>query len=157
MYGTTYSLSKYTYNTVSLRRISFFSEIRSLRYSLFCPNAPSPPPQKNAPAAQPLSACYNINYLVTRPSCLHRSSHAVRSHWSTDLRRSTGGGRRDPPFPKRNRGGHLTRSRPVPSRHCRPPRPSSPPAPCPRPGPDHQRCRPPLPPARAKPRPPRRL
>ena len=99
--------------------------------------------------------CYNINYLVTRPSCLHRSSHAVRSHWSTDLRRSTGGGRRDPPFPKRNRGGHLTRGRPVPSRHCRPPRPSSPPAPCPRLGPDHRRCHPPLPPARATPRSPR--
>ena len=47
------------------------------------------------------------------------------------------------------------RGRPVPSSHCRPPRPSSPPAPCPRSGPDHRRCRPPLSPARAEPHPPR--
>jgi hypothetical protein len=48
-------------NTVSLRRISFFSEIRSPRSvtPFFCQNAPFPPKSnKTAPAAKPLSACY---------------------------------------------------------------------------------------------------
>jgi hypothetical protein len=66
------------------------------------------------------------------------------------------GGREERPrLSKTRRGGHPTRGRPVPSRHCRLPCPSSSPAPCPRLGPDHRRCHPPLPPARAKPRPPR--
>ncbi len=47
-------------NTVSLRRISFFLEIRS-PWSVtpfFCQNAPFPPKSnKTAPAAKPLSAC----------------------------------------------------------------------------------------------------
>ncbi len=47
-------------NTVSLRRISFFLEIRS-PWSItpfFCQNAPFPPKSnKTAPAAKPLSAC----------------------------------------------------------------------------------------------------
>ncbi len=47
-------------NTVSLWRISFFSEIRSPRSvtPFFCQNAPFPPKSnKTAPAAKPLSAC----------------------------------------------------------------------------------------------------
>ncbi len=47
-------------NTVSLQRISFFSEIRSPRSvtSFFCHNAPIPPKSnKTAPAAKPLLAC----------------------------------------------------------------------------------------------------
>ncbi len=47
-------------NTVSLRRISFFLEIRSPRRvtPFFCQNAPFPPKSnKTAPAAKPLSAC----------------------------------------------------------------------------------------------------
>ncbi len=47
-------------NTVSLQRISFFSEIRSPRSvtPFFCQNAPFPPKSnKTAPAAKPLSAC----------------------------------------------------------------------------------------------------
>jgi hypothetical protein len=47
-------------NTVSLRRISFLSEIRSPRSvtPFFCQNAPFPPKSnKTAPAAKPLSAC----------------------------------------------------------------------------------------------------
>ncbi len=51
-------------NTVSLRRISFFSEIRS-PWSVtpfFCQNAPFPPKSnKTAPAAKPLSACSICN------------------------------------------------------------------------------------------------
>jgi hypothetical protein len=47
-------------NTVSLRRISFFSEIHS-PWSVtpfFCQNTPFPPKSnKTAPAAKPLSAC----------------------------------------------------------------------------------------------------
>ena len=53
------SILKYTYN-ISLRRISFFSEIRSPRSvtPFLCTKTPTPPaPQKIAPAAQPLSAC----------------------------------------------------------------------------------------------------
>jgi hypothetical protein len=59
LYCKTNSLLKYTYNTVGLRRISFFSEIRSPRSvrTFFAQTPPSPPQQKNAPAAQPLSAC----------------------------------------------------------------------------------------------------
>ena len=48
-------------NTVSLRRISFFSEIRSpLSVTpFFCQNAPFPPKSnKTAPAAKPLLACW---------------------------------------------------------------------------------------------------
>ncbi len=47
-------------NTVSLRRISFFSEIRSPRSvtPFFCQNTPFPPKSnKTAPAAKPLLAC----------------------------------------------------------------------------------------------------
>jgi hypothetical protein len=47
-------------NTVSLRRISFFSEIRSPQSvtPFFCQNAPLPPKSnKTAPAAKPLLAC----------------------------------------------------------------------------------------------------
>jgi hypothetical protein len=47
-------------NTVSLRRISFFSEIRSPQSvtPFFCQNAPFPPKsKKTAPAAKPLLAC----------------------------------------------------------------------------------------------------
>ncbi len=47
-------------NTVSLRRISFSSEIRSPRSvtPFFCQNTPFPPKSnKTAPAAKPLSAC----------------------------------------------------------------------------------------------------
>ncbi len=47
-------------NTVSLRRISFFSEIHSPRSvtPFFCQNAPFPPKSnKTAPAVKPLSAC----------------------------------------------------------------------------------------------------
>jgi hypothetical protein len=45
LYGTTYSLLKYTYNTVGLRRISFFSEIRSpLSLTTFFAQTPPPPP-----------------------------------------------------------------------------------------------------------------
>ncbi len=47
-------------NTASLRRISFFSEIRSSRSvtPFFCQNTPFPPKSnKTAPAAKPLSAC----------------------------------------------------------------------------------------------------
>ncbi len=47
-------------NTVSLQRISFFLEIRSLRSvtPFFCQNTPFPPKSnKTAPAAKPLSAC----------------------------------------------------------------------------------------------------
>ena len=59
LYGTTYSLLKYTYNTVGLRRISFFSEICSPRsVTTFFAQTPPPPSTKNAPTAQPLSACY---------------------------------------------------------------------------------------------------
>ena len=54
LYGTTYSLLKYTYNTVGLRRISFFSEIRSpLSVTTFfaqTPPPPPPPPKKTATA-----------------------------------------------------------------------------------------------------------
>jgi hypothetical protein len=49
-------------NTVSLRRISFFSEIHSPRRvaPFFCQNAPFPPKSnKTAPAAKPLLACPN--------------------------------------------------------------------------------------------------
>jgi hypothetical protein len=47
LYGTTFSLLKYTYNTVGLRRISFFSEIRSLRsVTAFFAQTPPPPPTK---------------------------------------------------------------------------------------------------------------
>jgi hypothetical protein len=51
-------------NTVSLRRISFFSEIRSPQSAtpFFCQNAPFPPKSnKTAPAAKPLLACYKDN------------------------------------------------------------------------------------------------
>jgi hypothetical protein len=47
-------------NTVSLQRISFFSEIRSPRSvtPFFCQNAPFPPKSnKTAPAAKPLLVC----------------------------------------------------------------------------------------------------
>ncbi len=47
-------------NTVSLRRISFFSEIHSPRSvaPFFCQNTPFPPKSnKTAPAAKPLLAC----------------------------------------------------------------------------------------------------
>ncbi len=47
-------------NTVSLRRISYFLEIRSPRSvtPFFCQNAPFPPKSnKTSPAAKPLSAC----------------------------------------------------------------------------------------------------
>ncbi len=47
-------------NTVSLRRISFFSEIDSPQSVtlFFCQNTPFPPKSnKTAPAAKPLSAC----------------------------------------------------------------------------------------------------
>jgi hypothetical protein len=47
-------------NTVSLRRISFFLEIRSPQSvtPFFCQNTPFPPKSnKTAPAAKPLSAC----------------------------------------------------------------------------------------------------
>jgi hypothetical protein len=47
-------------NTVSLRRISFFSEIRSPRSvtPFFCQNTPFPPKSnETAPAAKPLLAC----------------------------------------------------------------------------------------------------
>ena len=58
LYGTTYSLLKYSYNTVGLRRISFFSEICSPRsVTTFFAQTPPPPSTKNAPTAQPLSAC----------------------------------------------------------------------------------------------------
>ena len=52
---------KYTYNNISLRRISFFSDIRSPRsVTTTHTKTPSPPaPQKMAPTAQPLSACYS--------------------------------------------------------------------------------------------------
>ena len=67
LYGTytTYCLLiYYTYNTVGLRRISFFSEIRSPRsVTPFLTKRPLPPPQKNATAAQPLSACIACNLL----------------------------------------------------------------------------------------------
>ena len=58
-----------------------------------------------------------------------------------------------PPSPKRDGGASAARSssRPVPGHRRRPPRPSSPPA---RPGPSRHHCHPPLPPARAEPRPP---
>jgi hypothetical protein len=63
-----------------------------------------------------------------------------------------------PPSPKRDRGASAARSssRPVPgpaiyARHAR----AHPPPQGPRPGPSRHRCRPPLPPARAEPRPPR--
>jgi hypothetical protein len=49
-----------SFNTVSLQRISFFSEIRSPRSvtPFFCQNTPFPPKSnKTAPAAKPLSAC----------------------------------------------------------------------------------------------------
>ncbi len=49
-----------SWNTVSLRRISFFSEIRSPRSvtPFFCQNTPFPPKSnKTAPAAKPLLAC----------------------------------------------------------------------------------------------------
>ena len=47
-----------TYNTVGLRRISFFSEIRSPRsVTPFCAQPPPSPPKQNSTAAQPLSAC----------------------------------------------------------------------------------------------------
>ena len=69
--------------------------------------------------------------LITLP-LLIPTVRAIAVHGSATINR---GGRRDAPFPKRDGGGHPTRGRPVPSRHCRPPRPSSPPAPCPRPGP----------------------
>ena len=43
-----------TYNTVGLRRISFFSEIRSPQsITNFCPNAPSPPNKKMPPRRSP--------------------------------------------------------------------------------------------------------
>ncbi len=48
-------------NTVSLRRISFFSEIRSPRSvtPFLCQNTPFPPKSnKTAPAAKPLLACF---------------------------------------------------------------------------------------------------
>jgi hypothetical protein len=58
LYGTTYSLLKYSYNTVGLRRISFFSEIRSPQsITNFFAQTPPPPPTKKCPPAQPLSAC----------------------------------------------------------------------------------------------------
>ena len=47
LYGTTYSLLKYTYNTVGLRRKSVAR--RTLKP--FCPNPP--PPTKNAPRRSP--------------------------------------------------------------------------------------------------------
>jgi hypothetical protein len=44
------SIKKYTYNTVGLRRISFFSEIRSLRsVTTFLAQTPPPPPTKKMP------------------------------------------------------------------------------------------------------------
>ena len=92
-----------------------------------------------------------LTTLITLP-LLVPTVRAIDVHGSATI---DGGGRRDPPFPKRDGGGHPTRGRPVLSRHCRPPCPSLPPAPCPCPGPDHRRCRPPLPPACAKPHPPR--
>ncbi len=62
-------------NTVSLRRISFFSEIRSPRSvtPFFCQNTPFPPKSnKTAPAAKPLLACTFNNVLFCR-SCYHHS------------------------------------------------------------------------------------
>jgi hypothetical protein len=44
------SIKKYTYNTVGLRRISFFSEIHSLRsFTTFLAQTPPPPPHKKMP------------------------------------------------------------------------------------------------------------
>jgi len=48
LYGTTYSLLKYNYSTVGLRRISFFSEIRSPR-NVKTYFAQTPPPHKKMP------------------------------------------------------------------------------------------------------------
>jgi hypothetical protein len=65
----------------------------------------------------------------------------------------------DPPLQKCE-GGHPPRGRPVPSSHCHPPRPSSPPAPGAPSGSrslDHRRCCPPPPPACVDFRPPRRV
>ena len=45
-----HSIKKYTYNTVGLRRISFFSEIRNPRsVTTFLAQTPPPPPTKKCP------------------------------------------------------------------------------------------------------------
>ncbi len=57
LYGTTQSLLKYTYNIVGLRRISFFSEIRSQRSvtAFFAQTPPPPPTKKCTRGAAPIS------------------------------------------------------------------------------------------------------
>ncbi len=71
-------------NTVSLRRISFFSKIRSPRSitPLFCQNTPFPPKSnKTAPAAKPLSACNLKSFSsIGHPvSSCHHSTQQVTS------------------------------------------------------------------------------
>jgi hypothetical protein len=67
-------------NTVSLRRISFFSEIRSL-WSVtpfFCQNAPFlPESNKTAPAAKPLLACKVI--IIAIPAWTYLDKKCTRS------------------------------------------------------------------------------
>ncbi len=71
-------------NTVSLRRISFFLEIRSPRSvtPFFCQNTPFPPKSnKTAPAAKPLSACNFKSFSsIGHPvSSCHHSTQQVMS------------------------------------------------------------------------------
>ncbi len=76
-------------NTVSLRRISFFSEIHSLQSvtPFFFQNAPFPPKSnKTAPAAKPLAAC-SIKIKLSSVSVVVRP--CVRNSY---LSKSTTGG-----------------------------------------------------------------
>jgi hypothetical protein len=65
------SIKKYTYNTVGLRRISFFSEIRSLRsVTTFLAQTLPPPPTKKCPCgAAPIGLfikkLHNLNQTPT--------------------------------------------------------------------------------------------
>ena len=74
-------------HTVSLRRISFFLEIRSPRSVItpFFPKRPlSPPPKKNAPLAKPLSACkYKTTFTSNTKIVLRFSSCFIFSSSST--------------------------------------------------------------------------
>ena len=68
LYGTqlTYSQLKYTYNTVGLRRISFFSEIRSPRsVTTFFAQTPPPPHKKMPPRRSPYRLVL-INFFLSQ-------------------------------------------------------------------------------------------
>ena len=94
------------------------------------------------------------NHLKTH-LLVHFLSSPSESLPSTGPRRSTGGGRKTPPFRNATEGGirAVVRSPVTATRHAQARLPPL----GPRPGLDHRRCRSPPPPAYVEPRPPRRV